>query len=85
MKQADTLVTHVNGKEERWYSAEFMQEQYKTAYQVGIREGIPVVLHICVTTEEERSISAIFEQLKIKVDEKYSEFTDRVSHLNLSR
>lgn len=41
----DTLLRERNGKEEIWYSHEYLKRQTEMAYQAGLSKGIKVEIH----------------------------------------
>ena len=45
LKTMDTLIRERNGKEEIWYSEDYLKQQIELAYQAGIHKGIRVEFH----------------------------------------
>jgi len=41
----DSLIRERNGKEEIWYSEEYLKEQIEMAYNAGLSKGIRVEIH----------------------------------------
>jgi len=41
----DSLIRERNGKEEVWYSEEYLRRQMEEAYQAGLSKGIKVNIH----------------------------------------
>ena len=41
----ETLIRERNGKEEIWYSDEYLKRQIELAYRAGINKGIKVNFH----------------------------------------
>lgn len=69
MEQAQTLMTQVDGKQEMWYSPEYLRIQTEMAYSSGIMEGIPIDLHIFVANANEETVHKVYNLLKEKLSE----------------
>lgn len=41
----DSLIRERNGKEEIWYSDEYLKRQIEMAYQAGLSKGVRVEIH----------------------------------------
>lgn len=66
----DSLIRERNGKEEIWYSEEYLKRQIEMAYQAGIHKGIRVEFHAVVPRNGE-AIESLVSEFKRRLNEEY--------------
>jgi hypothetical protein len=66
----DSLIRERNGKEEIWYSEEYLRNQIELAYSAGIHRGIKVEFH-AVTPLNTDAVNDLITEFKRKVEEEY--------------
>jgi hypothetical protein len=66
----DSLIRERNGKEEIWYSQEYLIKQMEMAYRAGIFRGMKVQFH-AVTPIHGEAVNNLTEEFKKKVEEEY--------------
>lgn len=66
----DTLIRERNGKEEIWYSGEYLKKQIEIAYKSGIREGIRVEFH-ALEPVDGGMINNLVDEFNSRVEKQY--------------
>lgn len=66
----DMLIRETNGKEDIWYSSDYLKRQIEQAYRAGIHKGIRVEFH-AVMPMDGSMVSNLISEFKKKVDEEY--------------
>lgn len=66
----DTLIRERDGKDEVWYSEEYVKNQIEIAYRNGIRRGIEVNFHTATPTNTDMVNDLIIE-FKRRLEEEY--------------
>lgn len=66
----DTLIRERNGKEEIWYSDDYLKRQIEQAYRAGVHRGIRVDFY-SVTPMDEKSVNDLTDAFKKRVEEEY--------------
>ena len=65
-----TLIRERNGKEEIWYSDDYLKGQIEQAYRAGIHKGIRVEFH-SITPMDNKSVEDLTDVFKKKVEKEY--------------
>jgi hypothetical protein len=66
----DTLIRERNGKEEIWYSDNYLKRQMELAYQAGIHKGIRVEFHTVEPMNME-AVESLVSEFKRRLNEEY--------------
>lgn len=66
----DSLIRERNGKEEIWYSDNYLKKQMELAYQAGIHKGIRVEFHAIEPMNGE-SVESLVSEFKRRLNEEY--------------
>ena len=66
----DTLIRERNGKEEIWYSVEYLKRQLELAFHAGISKGIKVEFH-AVTPMNSETVEDYINEFKSKREDEY--------------
>jgi len=66
----DSLIREQNGKEEIWYSAEYLKIQIELAYRAGLHKGINIQFH-AVTPMDSETVNDLTAEFKQRVEEEY--------------
>ena len=66
----DTLIREVNGKEEIWYSDEYLKTQIEMAHRSGISKGIRVEFH-AVTPMNSETVEDYIDEFKRRLEDEY--------------
>lgn len=66
----DRLIRERNGKEEIWFSEEYLKKQMEMAYRAGIYKGIKVEFH-AVTPMNSDMVNDLTTEFKNRVEEEY--------------
>jgi len=66
----DSLIRERNGKDEVWYSAEYLKQQIELAYRAGIHKGIKVEFH-AVTPMNGEMVNDLTTEFKKRVEDEY--------------
>jgi len=66
----DTLIRERNGKEEIWYSDNYLKQQMELAYQAGIHKGIRVEFH-AVEPMNGEAVESLVSEFKRRLNEEY--------------
>ncbi len=66
----DSLIRERNGKEEVWYSEEYLKQQIEMAYRAGIHKGIKVEFH-AITPIDDKMVVDLTKEFKNRVEEEY--------------
>ena len=66
----DSLIRERNGKEEIWYSDEYLKRQMEMAYRAGIFRGMKVQFN-AITPMDETMVDDLTKEFKKKVEEEY--------------
>tara|TARA_R110002167_G_C12348173_1_gene621893 strand:+ start:55 stop:297 length:243 start_codon:yes stop_codon:yes gene_type:complete len=66
----DTLIRERNGKEEIWYSGDYLKQQIEQSYRAGIHKGIRVEFH-AITPMNDKSVEDLTDAFKKRVEEEY--------------
>lgn len=65
-----TLIREKNGKEEIWYSDEYLKSQIELSYRAGLHKGIKVEFH-AITPMDGRAVDNLVSEFKRRLDEEY--------------
>lgn len=66
----DSLIRERNGKEEIWYSEEYLKRQIEMAHKAGIHRGIKVEFHAVIPMNGDM-VNDLTNEFKNKVEEEY--------------
>jgi hypothetical protein len=66
----DTLIRERNGKEEIWYSGDYLKLQIEQSHRAGIHKGIRVEFH-AITPMNDKSVEDLTDAFKKRVEEEY--------------
>lgn len=66
----DTLIRERNGKDEVWYSDNFLKQQIQLAYQAGIHKGMKVEFHALEPMNDE-AVESLVNEFKRRLNEEY--------------
>jgi ADP-dependent phosphofructokinase/glucokinase len=69
----DSLIRERNGKEEVWYSAEYLKNQMEIAYQAGISKGIKVEIHAIQPMDGE-CVNNLIDEFNKRRAEEYQKY-----------
>jgi len=69
----DMLIRERNGKEERWYSEDYIKEQIQLAHQSGIHRGLRVEFH-AVTPMDDKQVDDLTKEFNRRVEEEYQKY-----------
>jgi hypothetical protein len=64
------LIRERNGKEEIYYSDEYLKRQIELSYKAGLHKGIKVQFH-AVTPMDGRAVDNLVSEFKRRLDEEY--------------
>jgi hypothetical protein len=66
----ETLIRERNGKEEIWYSEEYLKTQIELAFQAGISKGIRVEIHALQPMDGD-SVNNLINEFHRRREEEY--------------
>lgn len=66
----DTLIRERNGKEEIWYSDEYLKRQIEMAYKAGLSKGIKVEIHAIQPTDN-NAVNNLTDEFNKRREEEY--------------
>ena len=66
----DALIRERNGKEEIWYSNDYLKRQIEQAYEAGIHRGIRVEFHAVIPMDG-KAVEDLTDVFKKRVQEEY--------------
>jgi hypothetical protein len=66
----DSLIREGNGKEEIWYSEDYLKRQIELAYQAGLSKGIRVEIH-AIQPIDGKAVDNLTEEFNRRRTEEY--------------
>lgn len=66
----DSLIREKNGKEEIWYSQDYLIKQMELAHRAGVHNGIRVEFH-AITPVDDESVENLLTKFEKLVDKEY--------------
>jgi len=66
----DSLIRERNGKDEIWYSEEYLKKQMEMAYRAGIYKGIKVEFHAVIPMND-NMVNDLVTEFKKKVGQEF--------------
>ena len=66
----DTLIRERNGKEEIWYSEDYVKRQIEMAYKAGLSKGIKVEIH-AIQPMDNNAVNNLTDEFNKRREEEY--------------
>ena len=66
----DSLIRERNGKEEIWYSDEYLKRQIEMAYQAGLSKGIRVEIH-AIQPMDSKAVNDLTDEFNKRREKEY--------------
>lgn len=66
----DTLIRERNGKEEIWYSDDYVKRQIEMAYKAGLSKGIKVEIH-AIQPMDNNAVNDLTDEFNKRREEEY--------------
>lgn len=66
----DTLIRERNGKEEIWYSEDYLKGQIEMAYKAGLSKGIKVEIHT-IQPMDNNAVNDLTDEFNKRREEEY--------------